>query len=95
MKTKQQQKQQNTIYNGRNGQINLDDHNNNEDDDYDVKNYDGEITVLTTKIITIIMGRIINVNHNNYDRVNTIHNNNNIYDGSDNVDKYGNTNNGE
>lgn len=48
MKTKQQQKQQNTIYNGRNGQINLDDHNNNEDDDYDVKNYDGEITVLTT-----------------------------------------------
>lgn len=46
--TKQQQKQQNTIYNGRNGQINLDDHNNNEDDDYDVKNYVGEITVLTT-----------------------------------------------
>lgn len=59
MKTKQQQKQQNTIYNGRNGQINLDDHNNNEDDDYDVKNDDGEIAVLTTKIMTIIMKRII------------------------------------
>lgn len=89
MKTKQHQKQQNTIYNGRNGQINLDDHNNNEDDDYDVKNYDREIMIMT-----IIMGRIINVNHNNNDRVNTMHNNN-IYDGSDNVDKYGNTNNGE
>lgn len=45
--------------------------------------------------MAIIMGRIINVNHNNNDRVNTMHNNNNIYDGSDNVDKYGNTNNGE